>query len=333
MGLIKKPVVFFTTMFLIFVSLANAQNPGQLGTEIQKLEQSLSAGISSVERHNILVRLANLRQLSGNIAAAAANWLEAVALNPDNDIALINGAYCLTAIGEWERAALVLRPLLASGKRNPSVLQARYLEACLRAWSSSGNGGTIGASDASALAALAGNPEFISLRPLIYYTLWRTVSGNSDIRGAGNAEQWKSRLLAEFPKSPEARVVNTESTQASFSISAVQSPLWLFLPGTTGSALTESMIPVEPVRPVAPPVVQPVTPTAATIVLQTGLFSREANANAHSEALRKAGFTATISRKQVNGIDHWAVTVPAGQDSKKTTQDLKNAGFDSFPVK
>jgi cell division septation protein DedD len=67
--------------------------------------------------------------------------------------------------------------------------------------------------------------------------------------------------------------------------------------------------------------------------LQTGLFSREANANAHSEALRKAGFSATISRKQVNGIDHWAVTVPAGQDSKKTIQDLKNAGFDSFPIK
>jgi hypothetical protein len=63
------------------------------------------------------------------------------------------------------------------------------------------------------------------------------------------------------------------------------------------------------------------------------LFGKEANARAQIDALRKAGFTASASRKLVNGVEHWAVTVPAGQDSKKTTADLKKAGFDSFPVK
>jgi cell division septation protein DedD len=347
MGLINKNTVLFTLAFFICGNLVYAQNPGQLGVEIQSLEQRLLAGISTAERHRVLVRLANLRQVSGNIATAAANWLEAAAVNPDDESALINGAYCLIAIGEWEKAALALRPLLVSGKRGLSMLKAWYLDACLRAWSSSGNG------DASALVALAGNPEFLPLRPLIYYTLWRTITGNPDVRGAGSAEQWKTRLLAEFPKSPEARVVNTEKAETSFSFSAVQSPLWLFLPGTTGSVFTEPVVSVEPVRPAAPPVTPSATPPVAPSVtppvapppaaavpptvagglLQTGLFSREANANAHSEALRKAGFSATISRKQVNGVDHWAVTVPAGQDSKKTAQDLKNAGFDSFPIK
>jgi len=45
-----------------------------------------------------------------------------------------------------------------------------------------------------------------------------------------------------------------------------------------------------------------------------------------------AGFTASISRKLVNGAEYWAVTVPEGQDQRKTAADLKKAGFDSFPI-
>jgi cell division septation protein DedD len=71
----------------------------------------------------------------------------------------------------------------------------------------------------------------------------------------------------------------------------------------------------------------------SAVVLQTGLFSKEANARAQSEALRKAGFTASLTRKLVNGAEYWAVTVPPGQDQRKPTADLKKAGFDSFPVK
>jgi cell division septation protein DedD len=347
-------------LFLAWGGVVYAQNslPGQLGAEIQSLEQKLSsADISPVERHDALTRLARLRQLSGNIAGAATNWLEAATINPGDDSALIAAAYCLTAIGEWERASSAIRPLLASGRWGPLTLEARYLDACLKSWSSVND--TKGAAtngDASALADLAGNPEFISLRPLIYYTLWQTMTRNPDIQGAGNAEQWKSRLLAEFPNSPEARVINPGKAGTSISVSAVQSPLWLLLPGTTGSALAQPPKPAGPVRtpvsthnvtPAAPPVTTPVAPasppvktpapgvenTASTIVLQTGVFGKEANARAKSEALQKAGFPAIVSRKLINGAEHWAVTVPAGQDAKKTMQELKKAGFDSFPVK
>ncbi len=112
-----------------------AQNsPGQLGAEIQRLESQLSAaGLSPAERHDAFARLARLRQLSGDIAAAAANWLEAVGADPTDDNAVIAGAYCLAAIGEWEKAASTLRPLLASGKQGTPVLQARYLDAFLQA--------------------------------------------------------------------------------------------------------------------------------------------------------------------------------------------------------
>ena len=347
MGLTRKYCIgalFVVALFLAGVGLY-AQNtvPGQLGTEIQVLEQRLSFTVASpAERHDALVRLAQLRQLSGNIADAAVNWLDAAAADPNDDSALAAGAYCLAAIGEWEKAAITLRPLLVSGRWGPAMLQAQFLDACLKAWS---------ANDASPLAALAEAPEFAAMRPIIYYTLWQTFTRNpgvsrTDAAGTAVAESWKSRLLAEFPQSPEARAVNPEKQRDSPAISTVQSPLWLLFPGTAGSSPVGTARPVTP-SPVVPaastptvsapanpaaPVVSTPSATASTVVLQTGLFSKEANARAQSEALRKAGFTASISRKLVNGAEYWAVTVPEGQDQRKTAADLKKAGFDSFPI-
>jgi len=331
------------TVFLLTGRGLCAQNvvPGQLGAEIQALEQKLAPTASPAERHNALVRLAKLRQLSGNIAEAAANWLDAAAADPSDTVAVVSGAYCLAAIGEWEKAAAAIRPLLAAGRAgfaiavSPVMPQAWFLDACLRAWS----GG-----DASALAALAAHPDFAAMRPLIYYTLWQTLARNP-AAGAANAESWKSRLLAEFPHSPEARAVNSGSEKDSLVVSAVQSPLWQLLPGKAAGAGSPSAASARPAAPAASapvtaapasaaPTASPPPPAPASgVVLQTGLFSREANARAQSEALQQAGFITFISRKLVNGAEHWAVTVPAGPDQRKTIADLKKAGFDSFPVK
>ena len=334
-----------------------AQNtvPVQLGMEIQQLEQRLSAGISPAERYDVLARLARLKQLSGSLASAAANWLDAVAADPNDDTALVSGAYCLAAIGEWEKAVAALRPLFDSGRWGPAMRQAQFLDAFLKARLSATNGST--AVDASALTALAVNPEFAAMRPMIYYTLWQTLAPNpgmpagADAANGGSAELWKSRLLAEFPKSPEARaagsvrIANPEKQKDSPSVSAVQSPLWLLFPGTAGSVIAEPVKPAEPAKldqPVksAEPVkyTEPAkpdvsSPSASTPVLQTGLFSKEANARSQAEALQKAGFSSFMSRKLVNGAEYWAVTVPAGQSQSKTIADLKKAGFDSFPVK
>jgi hypothetical protein len=340
------------------------------------------------------VRLAQLRQLSGNIAGAADSWLSAARADPNDGFALVSGAYCLAAVGEWEKAASALLPLLAAGRPGPSTLEAHFLNAFFKIRNSS---------DASTLAALAGDSEFVSLRPMIYYTLWQMLARNPAISGAASAETWKSRLLAEFPQSPEARAADISKQKDALSISAVQSPLWMLFPGATGFSPVAAEKPTSPTPTITPPTPAPVTPTPLTVtptplavtptpltvtptpltvtptplavtptptvtptappptppkpaetakpvemakpvtptpspavsvvVLQTGLFSKEANARAQIETLRKAGFSASASRKLVNGTEYWAVTVPAGQDSKKTIADLKKAGFDSFPVK
>jgi cell division protein FtsN len=66
--------------------------------------------------------------------------------------------------------------------------------------------------------------------------------------------------------------------------------------------------------------------------LQTGLFSREENAQAAVSRLAAKGFAATISQKPVNGVVYWAVSVAPGEDSNRTIMRLKDAGFESFPV-
>jgi tetratricopeptide (TPR) repeat protein len=299
----------------------HAQSGTPLGTEIQNLEQSLSVpNITPAERQEALLRLARLRQLSGDIEGAAKNWLEAAAAQTGSQSgqALVSAAYCLAAMGEWERAAAALAPLLADGQGRP-LLHARYLEACIAAWKTG---------DSSVLGGLAVNPDFAELRPSIYYTLWKTLA----------AEPWKTRLLAEYPNSPEGRIAASEGSGGA--INAAPSPMWLLLPGRGGFTLNAPAAPPAPVQepPPAKAAVSPPAPPAASggaaagKTLQTGLFKSEANARAQAEQLKKAGFSPAVTSRTVNGVEHWTVTVPAGTDSSRTMRELKTAGFDSFPA-
>jgi hypothetical protein len=330
MGLISRFVLAVTVLVCFAGGPAlYAQNalapPGtSTGTELQNIEKILTRpGISALERRDALIRLARLRQLSGDIEGAAKSWLDAAkvepvkdgtAVNTSGDTALVAGAFCLASMGEWEASAAALGPLLASGRQGPATWQARYLDACLGAWNSG---------DSSALISLANNPEYAGLRPVIYYTLWKTAAGNS---GPIEAETWKTRLLVEFPHSPESRIAVSENGGTPATISARPSPLWLLLPGRGSFAL--EALPAAPSGVAAPQ--SPPAPDAKG--LQTGLFSSEANARVHMQRLTSAGFSPSLGHRMVNGVEYWTVTVPAGQNSNRTIMELKNAGFESFPV-
>ena len=302
----------------------SAAPPGlPVGTEMESLEKKLGrADLSGAERHEALIRLARLRQLSGDVEGAARSWLEAAAALSGAEAderagrALVTGAACLAAIGEWDEAAAALAPLLASGQQGPALLRARYVNACLAAWKSG---------DASALSALADDPGSAPLKSAIYYTLWKTAVDSS---GPAGAENWKVRLLAEFPRSPEGRIATAESEGASPLVSAQPSPFWLLFPGRGGfSVETPSAVPAAALPAVPPPASE-----SAIRQLQTGLYRGEANARAQIDRLKDAGFSASLLRRQVNGAEYWAVTVPAGRDMTRTMLELKNAGFESFPL-
>lgn len=324
----NRLAIFLTVIALlvyaVFAQPAFAEGTGvSLAAEIQNMERTASRqGVSPEERHNALVRLARLRQLSGDIEGAAKNWLEAAAAIPGkvDDDALLACAYCLAAMGEWDRARTALEPLLSKSER------ARFLDISINA---------ISTGNTSALAEIADNPEYSQVRGEIYYILWRTSTGPA-------AERWRQRLAAELPQSPEGRLAAGEASAA---VAIKPSPFWLLIGGLDSLALVDGGVTSRPAQAAVtqtnPPAAQiasvsqqPSSQSAASQTrLQTGLFSRQANAQAQVTSLRQAGFSPSIEQRLSNGSEMWAVTVPSGADTNRTIADLKNAGFESFPLR
>ena len=311
MGLIKDwgkgvPILIFLLAFFAFSAQLGAHNTVPLQAEITRLE-SLMPGLTRNEQYNALMSLTRLYQLSGNSDAQFRTLERVLAIFPGDGRALIEQGQLFISVGEYERASEAAALLLSQEKEY--LLMGRFILAQIEAFRS-GN--------TRLLAALADDPDFYAYKSRIFYTLW-ALSGDS---------AWRNRLSAELPQSPEAQI-------AANAISSSPTPLWLLFPGRDNIQLAQT-------RTVTPPVAQTVTPietrptqSAAlqTTALQTGLFGREENARALAENLRRAGFTPEISRRNVNGNDFWAVTVPGGSDMNITMQRLRNAGFDSFPVR
>jgi len=321
-------------LFLVMMTAVGslfAQAGVSLEAEIQNIEREANRqGISAQERHDALVRLARLRRLSGDIEGAARNWLEAAAAIPGNvdDDALLSCAYCLAAMGEWDRAAAALAPLLSKSSR------ARFLIVSINA---------IKTGNVSGLSAIADSGEYSGMKSEIYFILWK-------ISSAETAETWRRRLAAEFPQTPEGRL----AAGAASAVIVKPSPFWFFLGGLDSLPLMESEQAVP--RPPSPPAERP-TPAAAsptaerpapvtvsppavsqppasqsaaqTVRLQTGIYSRQDYAQAQMTRLRQAGFSPSIEQRG----EMWAVTVPAGTDQPRSIRELREAGFDSFPIR
>jgi len=337
--MISKRVFLLTAIIVLSVlapetvfAQSGAQGVGvSLEVEIQNIERTITRqGIPPAERHEALVRLARLRQLSGDIEGAAKNWLEAATAIPGriDDDALLSCAFCLAAMGEWDRAATAVEPLVTKMPR------ARFLDLSIKA---------IKSGDTTFLAAIVDHPNYYELKPEIIFVLWK-VSGSS-------GERWRQRLVAEFPQTPEGRLASGQSPS---SIIVRPSPFWLFASGLDSLPLTGSVTAGRPTQTAAaspttgaaqaapapqpqptvqPQPVQPQPSTSTTARLQTGIFSRQANAQAQVTKLKNAGFSPSIERRIVNNSEMWAVTVPAGANQTQTVNALRAAGFESFLVR
>jgi hypothetical protein len=287
-----------------------------VAAEIQNFEKKLAdPGIPAAERRRALIGLAGLFRLSGDPEAAARAWTEAAFVEPGSrdDLALVEGARCFAAIGELDKAEAQVQTVIRTGRDAAFIRNARYLEAQIKAFRSG---------DFSALASLGEDPAFSEYKAAIYYTQWK-LSG--DLR-------YKSRLLAEYPESPEARIAGGEGG----AVSAAPMALWFLFPGREGIALGSPAAgegaPVLPNPAFQERQSQETAAGTVPAVLQTGLFSREENARALTERLKRAGFQPDIVRREVKGAGYWAVIVPAGNDMGRTIIRLKDAGFESFPI-
>ena len=308
MGLIKngaKPfyVWCLVLLFYLCVNPLFAQNR-QIAAEITVIEKKLSdSKLSAAERINTLETLARIYELSGNIEYAADTWEKAGKAVSGNagHADLLQSARCFAAIGEFEKADAVLRPVLAASGNRSLHNKARLLSAQTDA---------LKTGNTAVLSGLLTNPDFAAEKPVLYYSLWK-LSSDPAVQTA-----MASRLLAEFPNSPEARIIRDDSA-----VKAVPAALWLL----TGNESTPAVI-------YSPPAAPAVSSQGNAVLLQTGYFGLEENAGNMANKLRIAGFSPVIEKKTVNGKDHWIVGVVSGQDYAGTMRQLKEKGFDSFPA-
>jgi tetratricopeptide (TPR) repeat protein len=302
-----RTTAFAAVFFLLAGNLAFSQNYPSVTAEITALGKKASnAKLSEAERKDAMERMARLYELSGSMKEAAETWERSAILGPglaaaSGYQALLQSARCYTAIGEFDKANAALKPVLST--QGQQSVKARLLSA----WIESFKTGRI-----EALNALLPDPDFSAYKPGVYYAIWR-ISGNTGVKSA-----MMNRLLAEFPQSPEARIIRDDSR-----VNALPTALWILsvlnFPAVAGPSTDYEQVAHEQAA-------------AAPFLLQTGIFSREENARALSDRLKKAGFSPVISQKTVQGELYWVVGVAPGQDSSRTTLLLKDKGFESFPV-
>lgn len=306
-------------LFLLAAGVFPQANSVLLGTEIQLMDRKLQIpGISPAERKQALVKMARLFELSGNVKGAAEAWTQAAGAVPGtvDQGALLRGAVFLAAMGEFEKAAAEAAPLLGSSDRALAG-RARVLYAQCESF---------GAGETGALWGLLADPALAGHKPAVYYSIWR-ISGDAAAR---------NRLTAEFPQSPEARMVLDNAA-----VSAAPTALWLLMgvqplpePGSARREAGASPAPAAPAAaaPAAPAAAPAAAGSGGAVMLQTGLFGREENARAMAERLRAAGFSPVVAKKTVQGKENWAVGVIPGPDLSRTVLLLKDRGFESFPV-
>jgi tetratricopeptide (TPR) repeat protein len=311
----------FCVLFIILFMGVFAQLGAQsvyLAPEIERLERL--AG-NPTQRQEALYQLARLYQLSGNREKAFETWNTAINAQSGmrDDNAWLEAIKLLISMGEYERAGAELRALISSARDGSILESALYLNAQIEVF---GNG------NPNALSALADNPGYVGVLSRIYYTLWK----------ASDDAAWKNRLLGSYPRSPEAEIARDGN-----GVIAAITPQWLFFAprdslGQVAPAVAAGQeAPLAATLPTPTVAAAPTPPATSTpadnsVMLQTGLFSREDNAKALAQRLINAGFNSVITTRRVNGVEYWAVNVPAGQNVNRTIAELKSAGFDSFPV-
>ncbi|MDR2900227.1 MAG: SPOR domain-containing protein [Treponema sp.] len=316
MGLINSRSIILSLLIihcsLFSVLLAQDFGPaGSFADEMQRLDAIIQdAKVDNSSKKEALSEKAQLLEITGNIEEAAQVWNKAAFIEAGkrDDEAFLHSARCFVAMGEYAEADTRLKTILLTGNDAAILKDARFLAAQVEVFREGEKGFPV-------LLAFLENQEYASSQPRIYYLLWN-ISGNED---------YKTKLMSDFPKSPEAQLVQDEKT----AVVPALTPMWLLFPGREqlvfSATVTEISVP-EALEGTAS------KESEKPILLQAGLYSKQENAQAMVDRLKAKGFTGTISSKEVTGSTYWQVTLPPGKDSNETIMILKDAGFETFPV-
>jgi hypothetical protein len=289
---------------------ASTQGEKSLTAIIADVENAAETASDASDRRSLYTFLGSLREQFGNYADAARSYAIAAGISAASAAGMqrisaeqlvINAVRCSLSAGDFVTA----ENYLASRVRDSADPAISAYVKLYSAWSKLSQAETADTLDTplALLHAYSADPSMELVRPAILLSLWY-------IEGDKNSAD---TLVAAYPLSPEAAIVLGKAAM-------LPAPFWFFSPrkGVTALGTGET--------------VASVSGKSSTVRLQTGLFRNEDNAKKLASELAAKGFAATIKQEmRSSGAAYYVVTVAENIAGTMESQ-LKNAGFDCYPI-
>uniref|UniRef100_A0A7C3IKA9 SPOR domain-containing protein n=1 Tax=Gracilinema caldarium TaxID=215591 RepID=A0A7C3IKA9_9SPIR len=310
----KYAILLIALVFIVNTPFqyAQTQSPPAIQTLSQELEsyqkQVQDKTVTGPKKKEAWLSLAALQALSGDYTSAAASFTEAafsVAGHRD-DRALLKAALCYLYAGDLEHAQSHSKTLLLTSRDSQVIADAQMLGLLIDAFRGE-------SSALQSLDKMAQDPARSDQKTAFLYILY-TLTGKED---------YANTLKKDYSSSLETAMLDGTSVAFKYA------PLWLFgFFDVTSQPVAESAsIPKELDK--KPPESKS---SAEETLLQVGLFSQQSNAQQMIDRLQKNGFKAELGKRTVNNTQYWIVTVPGGTNYNTTIMQLKDAGFEAFPL-
>jgi len=320
----------------------SAQIPDSVRTQIEKAETpdeavsvvrkalAASPAPGAAQKTQLLALLASLLEQTGQYQEARYQYSLAA-----NGSATVNNAAGRGAVAAPEYLLGAVRCALATGDTATAdyVLSTAFFDVddqeviaqvklyAVWSWLCKVNTESEIQQPVSALKSFLNLSSMKSVKPSVLLTLWY-ITGS---------EEYAKILQKEFPASTECAVVQGEAQ-------VMPNAFWYFLPATARTEDSRiSPAPTAASATPSAPVAQPAkseteTESETAVRWQLGFFRNKDNAQDLVNRLAKAGFSAVISEdRRPSGTTYFTVTVNENKEGSMG-QQLKNAGFECYPV-
>lgn len=313
-----------------------AEKKASVTESIQYLQKQIPSLSQNAEKRSALAFLASVQEQAGLFSDAEKNYAQAAAIGSADapgmpkksaEQLVLDAVRCALCLGDSQKADSYLNSAVRNSKSEKIIATVKLYEQ----WSALCRASSVSDLDESIalLTAYASIESMKSVRPSILLTLWH-VAGE---------EKWAAQLKKSYPKSAEAAIVKGETQQ-------LPTPFWFFVPrkgSTVPEVADEKAVAVisasSPEKSTAKPAPSKNAPAAEKseaaekpLKQQLGLFRDEANAKRLVEQVQKKGFKAAITtEKRASGTTYYLVVVDENASGTMGTE-LRNAGFECYPL-
>ena len=319
--------------------MSEAEKKASVTESIQYLQKQIPSLAQNAEKRSALAFLASLQEQSGLFSDAEKNYAAAAAIgSPDAagmpkksaEQLVLDAVRCALCLGDSQKADSYLNSAVRNSKSEKVIATVKLYEQ----WSALCRASSLSDLEepVALLTAYASLDSMKSVRASILLTLWH-VAGE---------EKWAAELKKSYPKSAEAAIVKGETQQ-------LPTPFWFFVPrkGSTVPEVADEKVIVKESDPAstkypekaadsktasAPNAAEKTPAAEKPLKQQLGLFRDEANAKRLVEEVQKKGFKASITtEKRASGTTYYLVVVDENK-AGSMGNELRNAGFECYPL-